>query len=123
MNCAAYCANLSGAAKPQKSSSPIANANLARRTKRSQHKITESPGWRPRSLDWVARPQPIVGTMCADPGLERRRGCGMSAPTIVPSARHAHIGAARALNARRYSGGAPAEVVEDGPGIAGRLAW
>src|ERR1700761_6174216 len=47
----------------------------------------------------------------------------MSAPSIVPSSRHAHIGAARALNARSYSGGAPAEVVEDGPGIAGRLAW
>ena len=47
----------------------------------------------------------------------------MSAPSTVSSSRHAHIGAARALKARRYSGGAPAEVVEDGPGIAGRLAW
>jgi acetyl esterase/lipase len=47
----------------------------------------------------------------------------MSAPSIVSSSRRAHIGAARALKARRYSGGAPAEVVENGPGIAGRLAW
>src|ERR1700751_1952306 len=46
----------------------------------------------------------------------------MSAPSIVPSSRYAHIGAARELNPRRYSRGAPAEVVEDGPGIAGRLA-
>src|ERR1700744_4236466 len=47
----------------------------------------------------------------------------MSAPSIVPSSRRAHIGAARTLRARSYSGGAPAEVVEDGPSIAGRLAW
>jgi acetyl esterase/lipase len=47
----------------------------------------------------------------------------MTAPSIVSSPRRAHIGAARALKARRYRGGAPAEVVEDGPGIAGRLAW
>src|ERR1700744_4207078 len=47
----------------------------------------------------------------------------MSAPSMASSSRRAHIGAVRALQARRYLGGAPAEVVEDGPGIAGRLAW
>src|SRR5262249_13085826 len=37
----------------------------------------------------------------------------------------AHIGAGRELKVRKYavSDGAPVEVVEDGPSIAGRLAW
>src|ERR1700732_4450698 len=49
----------------------------------------------------------------------------MTAPTQVSGSPRAHIGAGRALKTRRYpvSDGAPAEVVEDGPGIAGRLAW
>src|ERR1700761_5609624 len=49
----------------------------------------------------------------------------MSAPSTVSSSRRAHIGIGRALKVRRYpdSGGAPAEVMEDGPGVAGRLAW
>jgi acetyl esterase/lipase len=49
----------------------------------------------------------------------------MTAPSKVSGAPRAHIGAARSLKSRRYpvSDGAPVEVVEDGPSIAGRLAW
>lgn len=49
----------------------------------------------------------------------------MSAPSTVSSSRRAHSGAVRALQACRYpdSRGVPAEVLEDGPGIGGRLAW
>jgi acetyl esterase/lipase len=49
----------------------------------------------------------------------------MTAPSKVSGAPRAHIGAGRAVKRRRYavSDGAPIEVVEDGPSIAGRLAW
>ncbi|MBV9513270.1 MAG: alpha/beta hydrolase [Mycobacteriaceae bacterium] len=49
----------------------------------------------------------------------------MTAATKVSGSPRAHVGAAKALKARRYpvSDGAPVEVVEDGPSIAGRLAW
>jgi acetyl esterase/lipase len=49
----------------------------------------------------------------------------MSSPTKVSDSTRAPIGAGRALKARIYpvGGGAPVEVVEDGPSIAGRLAW
>jgi acetyl esterase/lipase len=49
----------------------------------------------------------------------------MTAPGKVSGAPRAHISAGRALKRRRYpvSDGAPVEVVEDGPSIAGRLAW
>ncbi len=47
----------------------------------------------------------------------------MTAPSKVPSSARVGIGAARALKSRRFpvSDGAPVEVVEDGPSIAGRL--
>jgi acetyl esterase/lipase len=49
----------------------------------------------------------------------------MTAPSKVSGSPRAHITAGRALKRRRYpvSDGAPLEVVEDGPSIAGRLAW
>jgi acetyl esterase/lipase len=49
----------------------------------------------------------------------------MTAPTKVSSSPRAHIGAGKARKTRRYpvSDGAPVEVIEDGPSIAGRLAW
>ena len=49
----------------------------------------------------------------------------MTAPSKVSGAPRAHVGAGRPRKARRYpvSDGAPVEVVEDGPSIAGRLAW
>ncbi|ABM15450.1 alpha/beta hydrolase fold domain-containing protein [Mycolicibacterium vanbaalenii] len=47
----------------------------------------------------------------------------MTAPSKVPATPHAAIAAARAGKIRRFpvSDGAPVEVVEDGPSIAGRL--
>ena len=56
MNCAAQWASLSSAAKPPNSSSPIANADSAPHAKRSPHKITESAGLHPKSLDCETRP-------------------------------------------------------------------
>ena len=49
----------------------------------------------------------------------------MTAATKVSGSPRAHIGAGGARKTRRYpvSDGAPVEVVEDGPSIAGRLAW
>ena len=49
----------------------------------------------------------------------------MTAVGKVWESPRAHIGAGRALKTRRYpvSDGSPVEVVEDGPSIAGRLAW
>src|SRR3984957_18176852 len=49
----------------------------------------------------------------------------MTAPTKVSGSPRAHIRAGKALKTRRYpvSDGAPVEVIEDGPSIAGRLAW
>jgi acetyl esterase/lipase len=49
----------------------------------------------------------------------------MTAATKVSGSPRTHIGAAKAAKRRRYpvSDGAPVEVVEDGPSIAGRLAW
>jgi acetyl esterase/lipase len=49
----------------------------------------------------------------------------MTAPTKVSGSPRAHIGAGRNLKRRRLavSGGAPVEAVEDGPSIAGRIAW
>src|SRR5271157_5440253 len=49
----------------------------------------------------------------------------MTAPSTVSGSLRPRITAGRDLKARRYpvSDGAPVEVVEDGPGIAGRLAW
>jgi acetyl esterase/lipase len=49
----------------------------------------------------------------------------MTAQTKVSGAPRATIGAGRARKTHRYpvSDGAPVEVVEDGPSIAGRLAW
>jgi acetyl esterase/lipase len=49
----------------------------------------------------------------------------MTAPSKVSGSPRAHIGAARSVKSRRYpvSDGAPVEVVEYGPSIAGRLAW
>jgi acetyl esterase/lipase len=49
----------------------------------------------------------------------------MTAPSKVSGSPRAHIGAARSAKRRKYpvSDGAPVEVVEDGPSIAGRLAW
>src|SRR6201997_5927126 len=49
----------------------------------------------------------------------------MTAVTKVSGSPRTHIGAAKARKTRRYpvSDGAPVEVVEDGPSIAGRLAW
>lgn len=49
----------------------------------------------------------------------------MTAPTKVSGSPRAHIGAGKARKSRRYpvSDGAPVEVIEDGPSIAGRLAW
>jgi len=49
----------------------------------------------------------------------------MTAPSKVSGSSRARISAARTLKPRRYpvSDGAPVEVVEDGAGIAGRLAW
>jgi acetyl esterase/lipase len=48
----------------------------------------------------------------------------MTAPSKVSGSPRAHIKPAKALKARRYpvSDGAPVEVVEDGPSIAGRVA-
>jgi acetyl esterase/lipase len=49
----------------------------------------------------------------------------MTAATKVSGSPRTPIGAAKARKARRYavSDGAPVEVVEEGPSIAGRLAW
>src|SRR4051794_10625161 len=49
----------------------------------------------------------------------------MTAPSKVSGAPRARIGAGRSLTSRKYpvSDGAPVEVVEDGPSIAGRMAW
>ncbi len=49
----------------------------------------------------------------------------MTAPSKVSGSPRAHIGAGSGRKARRYPvrDGAPVEVVEDGPSIAGRLAW
>ncbi len=49
----------------------------------------------------------------------------MTAPTKVSGSPRAHISAGRRRKTHRYpvSDGAPVEVVEDGPSIAGRLAW
>ena len=49
----------------------------------------------------------------------------MTAVTKVSGSPRTHIGAAKARKAGRYavSDGAPVEVVEEGPSIAGRLAW
>jgi acetyl esterase/lipase len=49
----------------------------------------------------------------------------MTAPSKVSGSPRAHIGAVRSSKRRKYSvsDGAPVEVVEDGPSIAGRLAW
>jgi acetyl esterase/lipase len=49
----------------------------------------------------------------------------MTGPSKVSGSTCIPIGAGRALKARMYpvSGGVPVEVVEDGPSIAGRLAW
>src|ERR1700739_200489 len=49
----------------------------------------------------------------------------MTAATKASGSPGTHIGAAKAAKRRRYpvSDGAPVEVVEDGPSIAGRLAW
>lgn len=49
----------------------------------------------------------------------------MSAPSTVTSSRRTYIDLGRALRVGSYPdrGGAPAEVMEDGPGVAGRLAW
>jgi acetyl esterase/lipase len=49
----------------------------------------------------------------------------MTAPSKVSGSPRTHVGARRTLKTRRYpvSDGAPVEVVEDGPSIAGRLAW
>jgi acetyl esterase/lipase len=49
----------------------------------------------------------------------------MTAVTKVSGSPRTHIGAAKTRKARRYavSDGAPVEVVEEGPSIAGRLAW
>jgi len=49
----------------------------------------------------------------------------MTAATKVSGSPRAHIGAGGARKTRRYpvSDGAPVEVVENGPSIAGRLAW
>ena len=49
----------------------------------------------------------------------------MTAAGKVSGSPRAHIAAGRALKARKYpvSKGTPVEVVEDGPSIAGRLAW
>ncbi|CRZ18346.1 alpha/beta hydrolase [Mycolicibacterium neworleansense] len=48
----------------------------------------------------------------------------MTAPSKVSRSHHAGIGPARAYRGRRFpvSDGAPVEVVEDGPSLAGRLA-
>ena len=48
----------------------------------------------------------------------------MTAQTKVSGAPRAHIGAVSPRRTRRYpvSDGAPVEVLEDGPSIAGRLA-
>jgi acetyl esterase/lipase len=49
----------------------------------------------------------------------------MTAPSKVSGSPRSHVGARRGLKGRRFpvSDGAPVEVVEDGPSIAGRLAW
>jgi acetyl esterase/lipase len=49
----------------------------------------------------------------------------MSAPSKVAGSPRPQISAASARKTRKYpvSDGAPVEVVEDGPGLAGRLAW
>lgn len=49
----------------------------------------------------------------------------MTAASKVSGSPRAHIGAGRALKARKYpvSKGAAVEVVENGPSVAGRLAW
>jgi acetyl esterase/lipase len=49
----------------------------------------------------------------------------MTAPSKVSGSPRSHVGAGRARKSRRFpvSDGAPVEVVEDGPSIAGRLAW
>lgn len=49
----------------------------------------------------------------------------MTAPSKVSGSPRSHISAGRARIRRRYpvSDGAPVEIVEDGPTVAGRLAW
>src|ERR1700752_4377472 len=49
----------------------------------------------------------------------------MTAPSKVSGSPRAHVAAGRSLKRRRLSvsDGAPVEAVEDGPSIAGRIAW